>query len=720
MVMTTPLPRVRLRRRAVADARVGGARHAARSSHRHRRDAARDAVVASASGTDVALARIERDYDARALEEAFASQGVELAARSAEVAWAFSSFLFDVLVLDRVFDVGDAARSARNLERAAQLRDTFTRLGPAFVKVGQALSVRPDLVPPEYMRVLETLQDKIPSFPSSVALPLIESELGRRIDDVFETITDEPVAAASLGQVYKARLRRGGEVVAVKVQRPGITSGIAKDMLLLRRAMAAVDASGLVPLAQPLVPLVDEFASKLFGELDYVLEADNAEEFARNYGGVPRVRVPKMHRGYSTAKVLTMEWIDGVKLSDDVELRRRGLDPLAYIDVGIECTLRQLLDKGFFHADPHPGNLLAMRTGELAYIDFGMMSMAPPTARFGIIEHVVHLVNRDYPAMCRDYYTLDFCDESEVDTSPIATDLAEFFDDVLEQSVSQLNFKSIVDGLGGVLFRYPFRVPAYYALILRALTVLEGLALKTDPAYRLISRAYPYMARRLLTDESPELRSSLEELLLEDEKRTFRWERLENLVVEGTKDAGFDGAQVWDFLEWLMSEDGGTTREPLKKEIIRLIDAAAAISARNALENALAFDAGNAALAARLVPLRPEDEEAMNRIRLLSSVTRGDQRPPNRLPAPSSTSTSTSLTVGNQMSLERVSARVEDVRNTIESVLPRLQHLLAMPGSQSFASEVASGVFERALARGVQAALGPGSSPSSPSSQSSS
>ena len=683
---------------------------------------------------EIALARIERqapsEYDASSLEAAFESKGVQLATRGVEVAAAFSSFLFNVLVTDRVLPIGGngdaAARSARNVERAKQLRDTFTRLGPAFVKVGQALSVRPDLVPAEYMRTLETLQDKIPSFPSSIALPLIEKELGRSINDVFEFITDEPIAAASLGQVYKARLREGGHLVAVKVQRPDITTGIAKDMLLLRRAKASVDESGLLPIAQPLVPIVDEFSAKLFGELDYVREADNAEEFAKNYGGVPRVRVPKVYREFSSAKVLTMEWIEGVKLSDDVELRKQGLDPLSYIDVGIECTLRQLLDKGFFHADPHPGNLLAMRSGELAYIDFGMMSEAPPTARYGIIEHVVHLVNRDYPAMCRDYYTLEFCDESEVDTSPIATDLADFFDDVLDKSVSQLNFKSIVDGLGGVLFQYPFRVPAYYALILRALTVLEGLALKTDPTYRLISRAYPYMARRLLTDESAELRSSLEELLLDD-NRNFRWDRLENLLVEGRKDAGFDGNQVWAFLEWLMSEEGGTTREPLKREIIRLIDAAAAMSARSALENALSFDSSNASLVARLVPVQPEDEEAMKRIRLLSAVTQNAQTAsaPPQVPSTSSSSSSGAPANGalvpmSQVSLERVSARVEDARHTVESVLPKLRHLLAMPGSRDFASGVASGVVERAIARGVQAALGSPSSPSRGRSSSSS
>lgn len=151
------------------------------------------------------------------------------------------------------------------------------------------------------------------------------------------------------------------------------------------------------------------------------------------------------------------------------------------------------------------GNLLATAGGDLVYLDFGMMSEMPQGARYAVIAHIVHLVNRDYRAMTRDYYALDFIDPS-IDTSPIAPALAAFFDDVLTASVSSLNFKALVDGLGEVLFRYPFRVPPYYALILRSLTVLEGLALSSDPDYKLLAQAYPYVARRLLTDPAPELR----------------------------------------------------------------------------------------------------------------------------------------------------------------------------------------------------------------------
>ena len=160
-------------------------------------------------------------------------------------------------------------------------------------------------------------------------------------------------------------------------------------------------------------------------------------------------------------------------------------------------------------------------------------------------------MNRDYLAMCKDYYTLQFMDPS-VDTTPIAPALADFFDNVLDASVSQLNFKAIVDGLGEVLFRYPFRVPAYYALILRSLTVLEGLALSADSDYKLLAKAYPYMARRLLTDPDPELRSTFEELMIKDGE--FRWNRLMNLVQESRKSSDFNSDKLWLIADWFMSD----------------------------------------------------------------------------------------------------------------------------------------------------------------------
>ncbi len=190
------------------------------------------------------------------------------------------------------------------------------------------------------------------------------------------------------------------------------------------------------------------------------------------------------------------------------------------IEIGVQCSLRQLLEHGFFHADPHPGNLLATEDGKLAYIDFGMMSEVKPYQRYGLLEAIVHLVNRDFEGLAHDYVKLEFL-TPDIDLTPIIPALGNVFKDALGASVAELNFKSITDKLSALMYEYPFRVPAYYALIIRSLVTLEGIAINVDPNFKVLSKAYPYVAKRLLTDPSPRLRASLKDLLFKDE--SFRW-----------------------------------------------------------------------------------------------------------------------------------------------------------------------------------------------------
>lgn len=624
------------------------------------------------------LAEMGHAYDPDRLAESMSQRPTYLTARALSIASSLGGVIGGILA-----DIASGGVESNAEKRAAQLRKTLAGLGPSFVKVGQALSSRPDLLPKAYLDCLSSLQDRLDPFPTPVAMAVIEEELGRPVHEIFSYISPEPVAAASLGQVYKGVLRTTGESVAVKVQRPAIGEGIAVDMVLLRRLMAVVDTR-LGILSQPLVPLVDEFAGRLFGELDYVQEGKNCERFQELYSHVPRVRTPKIKWEATSRRVLTMEWIDGVKLTDKEAMAEAGLDVVDFVTVGVECTLRQLLEAGFFHADPHPGNLLATKEGDLVYLDFGMMSEAPPNARYAIISHVVHLVNRDYLAMCYDYYTLDFMDP-DIDTTPIAPALAEFFDVVLADStVSRLNFRTLVDGLGGVLFQYPFKVPAYYALILRSLTVLEGLALSADPKYNLLGAAYPYVAKRLLTDPAPELRSSLEDLILEDGR--LRWNRLENLVREGSKSYDFDSSQIWTLAEWVLSDGGRPVRKPLAKEVVRLIDSYISGVARNVLSDRIGHEQ-----ALRLVPESGEESQARERVQMLMPVLSSldtnleDLLPTSRVPGPSD-----------------VISLVSQVRSTIQTSDPRLRRILDRPGTQEFLVDVQFGLMQHAMARSIK------------------
>lgn len=504
-------------------------------------------------------------YSPELLARNYGSRPVQLLRRTLQILVALGSFSLKLLI-----DQRNGVLDQNKRKRAAELRRIFTRLGPTFVKLGQGLSTRPDICPPEYLEELSELQDALPTFPDAEAFSCIERELGLTLDSIFSSISPSPIAAASLGQVYKAQLKYSGQIVAVKVQRPGIEEAIGLDFYLIRGVGFLINKYVDI-ITTDVVALIDEFASRVYQELNYVQEGQNARRFKKLYADKEDVLVPDIFWDYTSGKVLTMEWVEGVKLNEQVAIESQGLKVLDLVNTGIQCSLRQLLEYGYFHADPHPGNLLATPEGKLAFLDFGMMSETPEEARFAIIGHVVHMVNRDYEAMARDYYALDFL-SPDVDVSPIVPALRNFFDDALNSSVSELNFKTIVDGLGAVLYQYPFNVPAYYALILRSLTVLEGLALYADPNFKVLAASYPYFAKRLLTDPNPYLRDALVELLFKDGR--FRWNRLENLLVQGRKDRDFSAKDALQpVLKLLLGPEGEELRTLVIKESVRVTEA---------------------------------------------------------------------------------------------------------------------------------------------------
>ncbi|KAI3834521.1 hypothetical protein MKW92_015097 [Papaver armeniacum] len=504
-------------------------------------------------------------YSPELLSLKYSDSPLKVVRRTVEILVGLGGFAVNVLLDQRN---GQLDRNKRM--RAVELRKTLTRLGPTFVKIGQGLSTRPDLCPPEYLDELSELQDALPTFPDTEAFACIERELGLPMESVYSSISPSPIAAASLGQVYKARLKKTGQMVAVKVQRPGIEEAIGLDFFLIRGVGIFINKYVDV-ITSDVVALIDEFACRVFQELNYVQEGKNARRFKKLYADKVEVLVPDIFWEYTAGKVLTMDWVNGVKLNEQEAIEGQGLKVLDLVNTGIQCSLRQLLEYGYFHADPHPGNLLATPDGKLAFLDFGMMSETPEDARFAIIGHVVHMVNRDYEAMANDYYALDFL-SPDVDVSPIVPALRNFFDDALNSTVSELNFKTIVDGLGAVLYQYPFNVPPYYALILRSLTVLEGLAIYADPNFKVLAASYPYFAKRLLTDPNPYLRDALIELLFKDGK--FRWNRLENLLVQGSKDRDFDAKDALQpVLKLLLGPDGEELRNLVIKEAIRVNEA---------------------------------------------------------------------------------------------------------------------------------------------------
>lgn len=453
--------------------------------------------------------------------------------------------------------------------RATQLRVLLTQLGPAYIKIGQALSTRPDLVPPVYLEELTKLQDQLPPFPNEIAYQFITEELGAPPEEVYAELSAQPIAAASLGQVYKGKLKTGEEV-AVKVQRPDLRERITIDLYILRNLAGWVQKK-VKRVKSDLVGILDELGDRIFEEMDYIHEGENAERFSQLYGHIKDIYVPRIYWEYTNRRVLTMEWINGTKLTQTEEISAQGINARYLIEVGVQCSLRQLLEHGFFHADPHPGNLLATPDGKLAYLDFGMMSEIQPAQRYGLIEAIVHVVNRDFEGLAKDYVKLDFL-SPETDLTPIIPAFARVFADAEGASVADLNIKSITDELSALMYEYPFRVPPYYALIIRSLVTLEGIAIFIDPTFKVLSEAYPYVSKRLLTDPAPQLRASLQDLLFKDGR--FRWNRLENLLRNARNSQDYDFNLVLNQgIEFLSSERGAFIRDKLVDESVNGLDA---------------------------------------------------------------------------------------------------------------------------------------------------
>jgi predicted unusual protein kinase regulating ubiquinone biosynthesis (AarF/ABC1/UbiB family) len=240
------------------------------------------------------------------------------------------------------------------------------------------------------------------------------------------------------------------------------------------------------------------------------------------------------------------------------------------VQVGVDCSLQQLLEHGFFHADPHPGNLLALADGRLAYLDFGMMSEVTRESRTGLIQAVVHLVNRNFSKLSKDFVSLGFLAE-DVNLEPIVPAFETVFGQALEQGVSRMDFKAVTDDLSGVMYRFPFRVPPYYALIIRSLVTLEGIALSVDPDFKILGAAYPYFARRLMEDPDPSLRQSLKEMLFDGE--VFRWQRLDNLVASAAQGTALDLDGLLDqVISFLFSDNGGLLRRQLVDAAVENLD----------------------------------------------------------------------------------------------------------------------------------------------------
>ncbi len=464
----------------------------------------------------------------------------------------------------------------RQRRRAEWLLDRLIWLGPAFVKVGQALGTRPDLLPLVYVHVLATLHDRLPPFPSELAFGFIEEELGWKPETLFEQFDPEPFAAASLGQVYHA-VTIEGEEVAVKVQRPDLRQVISLDLALVRRLASFLERYPRIGRGQEWVDLVDEFGSKLFEELDYVHEAHLTERFRANFEGLPGVYAPRVYWDFSSRRVLTTEFIRGIKVTDTEELEAANIDIMLLLSHGVRANLTQLFEHGLFHADPHPGNLLVRpEDGTLAFLDFGMMCILRPDQKMRMIEIFIDVINSRPENLRENLVALGFLrpDARWDEILPIALDL---FGAVFGTEQGASTFQDATAAFAPLLYEYEFRIPADFAYIVRAIMTLEGVALQLDPDFDIWAVSAPYAARMMLTFDDPSVRQRLMDELLTEEGK-LDWERLESLSALAMRDTGFrlqTEGLAEPALDMLLSPEGASLRQALIAELLSDPDSAA-------------------------------------------------------------------------------------------------------------------------------------------------
>jgi predicted unusual protein kinase regulating ubiquinone biosynthesis (AarF/ABC1/UbiB family) len=435
--------------------------------------------------------------------------------------WFFHVFM---LLVRRVFIGSDANKEANQESQAVWLKDQLIKLGPTFIKIGQSMGTRADLLPLPFVVALGELQDNVPPFPNEVAFARIEKDLGRKINEIYAEFELEPVAAASLGQVYRARLFTGEEV-AVKVQRPNLEAVIKGDIGILRSVAKFAERFPQLNENADWSGMLREFDVTIHEEMDYEAEGRNAERFRDHFKNWPNVHVPKIHWHATTSKVLTMEFIHGTKVTDLTELERLKVSPEKVNRLLIKTYLKQLLEDGFFHADPHPGNLLVMPDGRLAFFDFGMVGRITPQLQAKMIDAFFHVVGKDPGGIAQDLIDLDFLKPGTKHDviKPVVEKMFQFH---FNLKLKDVNFKELTYDLADVMYDYPFRLPSNFTYIMRALMTLEGIGIVTDPEFNFFETAKPFAKEFMLRREGADFRKMfVNKIMGRDEGGKIDWDR---------------------------------------------------------------------------------------------------------------------------------------------------------------------------------------------------
>ena len=416
--------------------------------------------------------------------------------------------LIERLNIDQYIEVGLQLISGHRRHRhekhsrAARVRLAMEELGPTYIKFGQILSTRPDLVPVEFIKELTKLQDMVAPEPFEAIHPVLSRSLGAPHEEIFSEFDPTPMASASIGQVYRARLREGDRV-AVKVQRPGIRRTIEIDLeIMLHLATLMEKNVEEMALHQP-VRIVEEFARTIEKEIDYTIEAASMERMARQFLGEPTIYIPKVFREFTSARVLTMEYIDGIKVSEVDRLNTAGLDRKRITERGADFVLSQVFNHGFFHADPHPGNIFVLPGNVICLLDFGMTGTIARHMREDFVELVDAVVHHHEARATQVLLNLTSW-EKEPDLRHLEKDVADFMGTHLFKPLKELEIGKVLAQMLELATKYRLRMPPDIFLMLKALTTVEGVARTLDPDFDMVTRTAPFIKRVKLERLQPQ------------------------------------------------------------------------------------------------------------------------------------------------------------------------------------------------------------------------
>jgi predicted unusual protein kinase regulating ubiquinone biosynthesis (AarF/ABC1/UbiB family) len=416
--------------------------------------------------------------------------------------WVFVfTFLFKVWRNNRKWTYAggftDEKLATRRRAQAVWIRENFLELGPTFIKLGQLFSTRADLFPAEYVEELSKLQDRVPAFPYEQVEEIVAVELGKPISKLFASFDPTPLAAASLGQVHKAKLHSGEEVV-VKAQRPGLKQLFTIDLAILRQIARYFQNHPKWGKNRDWLGIYDECCRILWEETDYLNEGRNADTFRRNFRGEDWVCVPRIYWKYTSPRVLTLEYLPGIKISHYEALEAAGLDRKILARLGAKAYLQQILNGGFFHADPHPGNIAVNTEGALIFYDFGMMGQIESNIREGLMDTLVGIAQKNGEMVVNSLINLGALVPTG-DMTSVRRSIQFMLDNFMDKPFEEQSVDAISEDLYEIAYGQPFRFPATFTFVMRAFSTLEGVGKGLDPEFNFMEVAQPY-AMKLMTN----------------------------------------------------------------------------------------------------------------------------------------------------------------------------------------------------------------------------